>query len=89
VPFISYTALRARGVSRNPRGGPLLFSDLYDGRVARVSYATATSGFALLVTGLAIAAAPLVALAGALLAACALVTLANLTAGPIRAGAWT
>ncbi|HEX2849966.1 MAG TPA: hypothetical protein VHN98_05420 [Acidimicrobiales bacterium] len=88
VPFISYTALRARGVSRNGRGGPLLFADLYDARLARVSYAAATAGFALLIAGLATAGPVLVAAAGALIVGCAVVTLLNLVTGPIRAGAW-
>jgi len=73
VPFISYTAIRARGVRTNRAGGPLLFADLYRVLVARMTLLAGASGFALVIVGIlaatevpVVTGAWLVALAGAL-----------------------
>ncbi len=84
VPFIVWSALRARGVATGPSGAPLLFADLYDHRWAAASYGTLTCGVAALCTGLAVSAPPLVAIGGALLVATGLVVAANLSAVPVR-----
>lgn len=84
VPFISYSALRARGVSSGPSGRPLMFGDLFDGAVARVTAATAVCGFAATVVGILVGAHVVVAIAGVLLAVTALLVTTNLTYGPVR-----
>ncbi|MGE3447802.1 MAG: hypothetical protein AB7H92_09515 [Microbacteriaceae bacterium] len=85
VPFIGYTALRARGVTTGPAGRPLLFGDLFHHGVARATLATATVGFAAALIGI-LAASPAVLAAGGALVSCtgALATV-NLAGGPRRA----
>lgn len=85
VPFIGWTALRAKGVHKKPDGKPLLFADLFDGRVARVTYVTATVGMVALPVGFATGTAGVVVLAGAALAVTAVLVVANLSLGPSRA----
>ena len=82
VPFIVYTVLRSRGVSRWATGRPLLFSDLYRPVPARVTLVLGATGFAMLVAGILTASAPTVAAAGVTIAATALVTMLNLTLTP-------
>jgi hypothetical protein len=85
VPFIGYTALRARGVTTGPAGRPLLFGDLIHHGVARATLATATAGFAAALIGI-LAASPAVLAGGGALVSCtgALATV-NLAGGPHRA----
>jgi hypothetical protein len=85
VPFIGYTALRARGVTTGPAGRPLLFGDLIHHGVARATLATATAGFAAALIGI-LAASPAVLAGGGALVSCtgALATV-NLAGGPRRA----
>jgi hypothetical protein len=85
VPFIGYTALRARGLTTGPAGRPLLFGDLFHHGVARATLATATVGFAAAVTGI-LADSPAVLAGGGALVSCtgALATV-NLAGGPRRA----
>jgi hypothetical protein len=85
VPFIGYTALRARGVTTGPAGRPLLFGDLIHHGVARATLATATAGFAAALIGI-LAASPAVLAGGGALVSCtgALATV-NLADGPRRA----
>ena len=85
VPFIGYTALRARGISHHPSGGPLLFIHLCDGRAARLSFAGTVGGFAALIAGVLAAAPFLLGAGGVALAATGLLTTANLAIGPLRA----
>ena len=85
VPFMSYSALRARGVHRGPTGRPLLFTDLYNHRAAQVTFATATAGFAGLAAGVIAGTPILVGAGGLLLAVTGLTAAANLAAGPHRA----
>lgn len=86
VPFVTYTALRGRGIRANRSGGPLLFADLLDRRVARASLAGTVAGFGALVVGLLAGSAVVVSASGAVLAATAAATLGNLAVGPWRAG---
>jgi len=88
VPFVSYTALRARGVDRTPAGRPLRFGDLYDPWLARASLAGTVVGFAALTGGLLGASPAAVAAGGTALAATGVLTTANLAGGPIRARRW-
>jgi hypothetical protein len=85
VPFITYSALRARGVSTNRSGGPLLFADLYDHGVARVVLIGAVGGLAALVTGLLVATPALVMVGGLGISVTGIVAAVNLAIGPGRA----
>jgi hypothetical protein len=85
VPFITYTALRARGVTTGPSGRPLLFGDLYDHRTARLTLATSAGGFAAVTAGLLAASAGLLAAGGVALSLTGLLATANLASGPRRA----
>jgi len=83
VPFIGYTALRARGVSRHPDGAPLLFGHLYDARLARAALAGTAGGFGALVAGILAASSALLGVGGVALAATGVVATANLALGPV------
>ncbi|HEU5002343.1 MAG TPA: hypothetical protein VFW71_06135 [Actinomycetota bacterium] len=84
VPFIAWTALRARGVVSGPSGRQLMFADLYNHTWAAVSYGTVTAGIAALCAGLG-ASAPAATLAGgALLGVTGAVVAANLSVVPGR-----
>jgi hypothetical protein len=85
VPFIAYTALRARGVSRH-RGGPLLFTHLYDARLARTALGGALTGFGGVLAGVLSGTPVLIAVGGAALAVTGVVTTANLCIGPLLIG---
>jgi hypothetical protein len=85
VPFIGYTALRARGVATGPSGRPLLFGDLFHHGTARTTFVLATAGFAMLVTGIAAGSAPTVAAGAVAVAAAGALVTANLATGPRRA----
>jgi hypothetical protein len=51
VPFISWMALRRRGAATGSDGKPLMFADLFDGRVARATWVATVTGDVLLVFG--------------------------------------
>lgn len=84
VPFIGYSVLRGRGLRRAADGGPLLFGHLFDLRAARVSLVLGTVGFGLVVLGLLLTSAGLVAAGGAILAVFGVVTTLNLSLTPRR-----
>lgn len=84
VPFIVYTTLRAAGVSHDPSGHPLLFTHLYDARVARATLATTVGGFCFLVAGLLVASPGLITAGGIGLAATGVGATANLALHPLR-----
>lgn len=84
VPFITYTTLRGRGVTKGPTGKPLLFGDLFHLPTARVTLGTALVGFTSLVAGLAAARPGFVALGGGMLSVTGVLVSANLVSGPIR-----
>ncbi len=85
VPFIGYSALRARGVTTGPSGRPLLFGDLFHHGVARLTFATATGGFVAAVVGIVVGSPATIALGGVLVSATAVLATANLALGPRRA----
>ena len=84
VPFIVWSLLRSQGASKGPSGRPLMFADLYHHGWASVTYATVTTGIAVLCAGLGASAAPAIAAGGVLLAATGVVAAANLSARPLH-----
>lgn len=84
VPFILWSALRARGVASGSQGRPLMFADLYDHTWAAIAYGTVTAGIATLCAGLGASVPALTTVGGALLAATGIVTAANLAVIPVR-----
>jgi len=84
VPFIAWSALRAKGISNGPTGKPLLFADLYDHNWAWGTYVTVTGGIASLSAGLGAGLPAMIALGGGLFIATGLVTAANLSVTPAR-----
>jgi hypothetical protein len=85
VPFIAYSALRARGVTTGPTGAPLLFGDLFHHPTARASLLGAAAGFAAMLAGVLLASSAVIAFGAVVVAATGLVTMANLGLGPRRA----
>ena len=85
VPFIGYTALRARGVATGPAGRPLLFGDLFHHGVARAPLVAATVGFATALIGILAASAAVLAGGGALVSCTGALATVNLAGGPRRA----
>lgn len=85
VPFIGYTALRARGVATGPTGGPLLFGDLFDHRVARATLVMGAGGFAVALVGILGASTTLLAVGGVAVSLTGLLATVNLATGPRRA----
>jgi len=85
VPFIAYTSLRARGVTTAATGRPLLFGDLFHHGAARLTFAGATAGFALVIAGILADSAPVVAIGAVAVAATGVLVTTNLASGPLRA----
>ncbi|MGH3198975.1 MAG: hypothetical protein ACRDOH_19140 [Streptosporangiaceae bacterium] len=84
VPFIVWSALRARGIDKNRAGKPLMFADLYDHRWAAAGYGLVTAGIAALCAGFAASLAAATAAGGLLLAITGIVVAANLAVTPAR-----
>ena len=84
VPFIVWSVLRARGVTKGPAGRPLMFADLYGHTWSAVAYGTVTTGIAALCAGLGASFPAATAAGGALLGATGLVVAANLSVVPAR-----
>jgi len=82
VPFIAWSALRARGVARSSAGRPLLFADLYGHVAAALTYLLVNGGVAALCAGLAARAPAATAVGGSLLAASGLLGALNLSWRP-------
>jgi hypothetical protein len=82
VPFIGWSALRAKGVSKNTSGTPLMFADLYDHRWAVVTYGLVTAGIAALCVGLAATIPDATAAGGGLFVVTGVVVAANLSLNP-------
>ncbi len=85
VPFISYNALRGRGITKGPTGRPLMFGDLFDRTLARITFGATAGGFLLLVVGILSESRVAVAVAGVAIAAAGLTVTVNLIRGPRRA----
>lgn len=83
VPFIGWSALRARGIHKSAAGKPLLFADLYNHTWAVVAYGLVTAGLASLCLGLGAELPLATQLGGGLLAATGLVVAANLAVHPL------
>jgi hypothetical protein len=84
VPFIAWSALRERGFTDAPGGGPLLFADLFDGRIARATFVVVCAAVVLVVTGVLAASSVSVLAAGCAFAAGGIFVLGNLGLGPRR-----
>jgi hypothetical protein len=84
VPFITWSALRARGITVNKAGGPLGFADLYDHRAAAGVYALLTAGVAAVCTGFALSWPTAVAAGGIMPSAAGATAAVNLSAIPAR-----
>ncbi len=85
VPFISFAALRAKGIRNNRSGKPLLFGDLYTKWAGWVTLGSSGTGFAVIITGLLVSSAAVVAIGGGLIVVAGTVVCANLSVGPMRA----
>lgn len=85
VPFITFGRMRERGVRTNRSGGPLLFGDLFDHKVAVATLVVGATGFGLLVGGLAAGASVLVAVGGTSVGVAGIAAAFNLGLGPRRA----
>ncbi|MEZ5175190.1 MAG: hypothetical protein R2823_03185 [Acidimicrobiia bacterium] len=81
VPFITYSMLRARGIRNHVSGRPLLFSDLYNKRVAWVVLFGCAIGFTGVLVGTLIDSSSVVAVAGMLIAATAATVTTNFIVG--------
>ena len=84
VPFIGWSALRARGIRQSPAGRQLMFADLYDHTWAAVAYGLVTAGIAALCIGLASSTPIATTLGGGLFVATGIVVAANLSSSPIH-----
>lgn len=82
VPFITWTAMRKKGISKKPDGKPVLFGDLFSKSLARTSLGISVTAGVSLLSGIAGAKPALISLGGLLLAACGVVTVANLAFWP-------
>lgn len=87
VPFISYTALRAKGVSKHSSGRPLLFGDLYHKGTAWLTLSMIAPGFVAIVVGTVAGSTGAVAIGGVLVGSAGVVAIVNLTMGTTRASA--
>jgi len=84
VPFIVWSALRARGVSKKSDGSALLFADLYHHRWSAVDLVLVNLAVAATCVGFGASLSALVGIGGVALVACAVVTGGNLTWRPVR-----
>ena len=84
VPFIAWSALRGRGVSKRVDGTQLMFADLFNRRWASVAYALVNAGVVALCLGFIGSVSALIALGGLLFATTGLVTGFNLSWRPLR-----
>lgn len=85
VPFITYTALRERGIRTNAEGKPLMFGNLFNRRLGWVALIIGTLAFIAMLTGLATATAVLITIGGTGLAITGAVATFNLVNGPLQA----
>ncbi|MHB1739414.1 MAG: hypothetical protein ACYCXA_08060 [Actinomycetes bacterium] len=84
VPFIVWSALRARGIATGPSGRPLMFADLYDHAWAAATYGTTTAGVAALCVGLGASLPAATAAAGLLFIVTGIMVAANLSIRPVH-----
>ena len=84
VPFISWSSLRARGVSTTREGTQLMFADLFNRHWSAVDFALLNAAVASLVGGIATSSTSAVGLGGGLLAGAGLVTVIDLAWRPVH-----
>ncbi len=84
VPFITWGMLRSSGVKFTRNNRPLVFSDLLNPSVARVSFILVTAGFALIIAGVATMTGTLFSIGSASLALAAIAVTSNLAIRPSR-----
>lgn len=85
VPFITYTALRARGVRRGPTGKPLMFGDLFSVNLAKLTLVAGAIGYTAVVAGALVNSVQVVAVGGVAIALTGATATTNLTRGPLMA----
>lgn len=85
VPFIAYSTLRARGISKSASGRPLMFGDLFHHGTARLTLIVAGTGFGLVLAGVLAASSTTVVIGGVAIFATGVMATANLGLGPGRA----
>jgi hypothetical protein len=83
VPFIVWSVLRGRGIATSRAGTPLGFADLYDHRIATITYVLVTAGVTAVAAGFGATQPGLLAAGGGMLAAAGLAAAANLTVTPL------
>ena len=84
VPFIAWSALRARGVRVGREGRPLRFADLYDHTAAGAAYGLVVGGVVAVVAGLASRTPVVTEVGGWLLVATGVTVAVNLASAPLR-----
>ncbi|MHB8245532.1 MAG: hypothetical protein ACYDGN_09290 [Acidimicrobiales bacterium] len=84
VPFIVWSALRARGVVTGPSGKPLMFADLYRHGWSAATYGTTTAGIAALCVGLGASLPAATGAAGLLFIITGITVAANLSIRPVH-----
>ncbi|MHB1087287.1 MAG: hypothetical protein ACYC19_00835 [Acidimicrobiales bacterium] len=84
VPFIVWSALRAKGISRNADGTPLAFADLFNHAWSRFDFVVVNGAVAAVCLGFVTSTSILIASGGIALVITALVTGANLSWRPAR-----
>ncbi|MHB1519167.1 MAG: hypothetical protein ACYCVN_09560 [Acidimicrobiales bacterium] len=84
VPFILWSALRGRGISKKADGTSLMFADLYGHRWAGISYGLVTAAITATCLGFAASISIAIAIGGGLFAATGLCAAVNLSLTPIR-----
>ena len=84
VPFILWSALRGRGISKKADGTALMFADLYDHRCAGIVYGLVTAGITATCVGFAASSTVAIAIGGGLFAVTGLSAAVNLSLTPIR-----
>jgi len=84
VPFILWSALRGRGISKKEDGTPLMFADLYDHRWAGIVYGLVTAGTTAVCLGFAASIPLAIAIGGGLFALTGICVAVNLSVTPIR-----
>lgn len=84
VPFIAFSALRARGVTRGPSGKQLMFSDLFDKGMAKATLGAAGTGFGASIAGILTGTQALLVIGGLGIAFSGSLVVTNLINGPRR-----
>ncbi|NNN02197.1 MAG: hypothetical protein HKL86_10240 [Acidimicrobiaceae bacterium] len=84
VPFIVWSSLRGRGISKKVDGSPLMFADLFNHRWSAVDCALINGGVLAICLGFAASTSWPIGVGGGLLVGTGLITAMNLSWRPIR-----